>query len=723
MPARDSLPLRLMQHHRKGEHRWLYCSYLRCQILEDLADHLPYTTKRRTRPKLIGSRLFDLSVRLRCLLAVLCGGALRAACVRVAAPCCPVRSPWTPSCAAKLKCGCKGFSAHGLVSSFPAVATIRLLSAHRAWRRSGATSTLLPPPSPLRVARSMSHDAAALKQDEVGAASMRYTVRSLMMPLPPQLNSRVHSQLRAAAGSVAASNSVAAACSSSPPQQQLALRCDWTITVQPTLHPPPLVSLPLLVDCLQFVLGSFPFPSAQAAMDGLTRVVALLPKLSERSSQMARRERMPQIEGVQVTAEVVSAAAAASSAPSAAALPALLSLTSQRRSADCRMLGQDTLNSWGDVDVLLEVPSPTPDNGSTVAPETVSSPVANASSSLSPPSSAEDDPELSAGLYCLNLLPGASIPLHIHRRMIESELMLPALSGGLESQGLPVRRGSVHRWPLEFPHFYHNHSSDTVQRILCLDVPRFTRDLEILVSPPQPLLLPLPLPPRGMRGEEILLDRWAPAVLQQSSTSFEFPGGLPSQTVTLHTDPAQWVQAHAVLVFVFGVSPPAAASDADTAAASSSSVLPSLLFVHHRQRGWELPGGKIDSGESAEDAALREVAEESAQKIEAGSLRMLAQYSIEEQGKSAHVKSVFMARAAAANGTTDASLQLETDAAAFISPPPDWESMFTESAELSATSDNSPRRRYSSILNDNVYPICFKMALAALTAPATQQKT
>nr|WP_232117993.1 NUDIX hydrolase [Luteimonas sp. XNQY3] len=42
-----------------------------------------------------------------------------------------------------------------------------------------------------------------------------------------------------------------------------------------------------------------------------------------------------------------------------------------------------------------------------------------------------------------------------------------------------------------------------------------------------------------------------------------------------------------------------------------------VLLVHNRRRGvWELPGGWIDSGESAERCASRELAEESGQKTD-----------------------------------------------------------------------------------------------------------
>ncbi len=83
-----------------------------------------------------------------------------------------------------------------------------------------------------------------------------------------------------------------------------------------------------------------------------------------------------------------------------------------------------------------------------------------------------------AGIYRLNVAPHAGIPLHVHRRMRESEMVL---GDGLLCQGKPVPRGSVHHWPLGAAHRYDN-PTDRHQTILCVDAPRFFEDDEIPVE-------------------------------------------------------------------------------------------------------------------------------------------------------------------------------------------------------------------------------------------------
>lgn len=64
------------------------------------------------------------------------------------------------------------------------------------------------------------------------------------------------------------------------------------------------------------------------------------------------------------------------------------------------------------------------------------------------------------------------------------------------------------------------------------------------------------------------------------------------------------------------------------------------LLTDHKQRGYEFPGGKVESGESPEEAAKREVKEETGGVVQ--SLHYLGQYYV--QGKAGDViKNVYYA--------------------------------------------------------------------------------
>ena len=58
-----------------------------------------------------------------------------------------------------------------------------------------------------------------------------------------------------------------------------------------------------------------------------------------------------------------------------------------------------------------------------------------------------------AGIYRLNVEPGKSIPLHVHRVMHESEMVL---GKGLLCQGKPVAPLTVYRWPHGSAYCYDN---------------------------------------------------------------------------------------------------------------------------------------------------------------------------------------------------------------------------------------------------------------------------
>jgi 8-oxo-dGTP diphosphatase len=64
------------------------------------------------------------------------------------------------------------------------------------------------------------------------------------------------------------------------------------------------------------------------------------------------------------------------------------------------------------------------------------------------------------------------------------------------------------------------------------------------------------------------------------------------------------------------------------------------LLTHHKTRGLEFPGGKIESGESPEEAAIREVLEETGAII--GSLSLLGAYKVSDVN-GPFVKKVFLA--------------------------------------------------------------------------------
>ena len=83
-----------------------------------------------------------------------------------------------------------------------------------------------------------------------------------------------------------------------------------------------------------------------------------------------------------------------------------------------------------------------------------------------------------AGIYRLNVAPGKSIPLHVHRVMHEAEMVL---GSGMLCQGKPVAPLTVHRWPHGSAHAYHNPTRRT-QTILCVDSPPFMPDDEVPVS-------------------------------------------------------------------------------------------------------------------------------------------------------------------------------------------------------------------------------------------------
>lgn len=62
------------------------------------------------------------------------------------------------------------------------------------------------------------------------------------------------------------------------------------------------------------------------------------------------------------------------------------------------------------------------------------------------------------------------------------------------------------------------------------------------------------------------------------------------------------------------------------------------LLTHHKQRGWEFPGGKKEPGETLTETALREVFEETGAIID--ELELIGEYEV-SNGTSTFVKTIF----------------------------------------------------------------------------------
>lgn len=67
-----------------------------------------------------------------------------------------------------------------------------------------------------------------------------------------------------------------------------------------------------------------------------------------------------------------------------------------------------------------------------------------------------------------------------------------------------------------------------------------------------------------------------------------------------------------------------------------------LLFTRHKERGWELPGGKIEPGETPEEAAIRELWEETGANI--SKPKQVGEYRVEEADEKSFIKAIFLAR-------------------------------------------------------------------------------
>ncbi|MFE5320743.1 NUDIX domain-containing protein [Paenibacillus sp. NPDC056579] len=103
--------------------------------------------------------------------------------------------------------------------------------------------------------------------------------------------------------------------------------------------------------------------------------------------------------------------------------------------------------------------------------------------------------------------------------------------------------------------------------------------------------------------------------------NYEFPGALPNQNIIL-TKQCLIDEVNCVLIFAFFEG--------------------KLVLVRHRSRGWELPGGMRDEGESVTQAVAREMYEEAGGELE--SIERIGQYLIFEHSELAFVKNIYISK-------------------------------------------------------------------------------
>lgn len=154
--------------------------------------------------------------------------------------------------------------------------------------------------------------------------------------------------------------------------------------------------------------------------------------------------------------------------------------------------------------------------------------------------------------------------------------------------------------------------------------------------------------------------------------NFSFPGAYPNQHIELTFNTDSFITPDFVLVFAFHQK--------------------KLLFTHHRERGWELPGGICKPCEWPMLAAIREVYEETGAELD--SLLPIGQYIMSYPGQEQQAKTVYVARIRALHNLPSG---FETDDIQLIDPP-DPDSIL----------DNSD---FSLLLKDKVYQYSLPVAI------------
>ncbi len=196
---------------------------------------------------------------------------------------------------------------------------------------------------------------------------------------------------------------------------------------------------------VSFLLGVCRFRLLETAADALASYLIAPPTLGERRAQIRR-----------VVVEIHK--------PHALPAPATAHLVIERAAAPNRYRVEE--KSFGTVDVIHETAA--------------------------------------SGIYRLNIEPGREIPLHLHHRMEEHELVL---TRGVHCQGKELFPGTAFHWPRGAAHYYQNPTAQH-QTILCVDTPRFIPEDEIEVTGPPAEVAPEHIwAPRDPQGRLIVPGR------------------------------------------------------------------------------------------------------------------------------------------------------------------------------------------------------------------------
>lgn len=151
---------------------------------------------------------------------------------------------------------------------------------------------------------------------------------------------------------------------------------------------------------------------------------------------------------------------------------------------------------------------------------------------------------------------------------------------------------------------------------------------------------------------------------QNSLLFHAFAGALPNQHILLSKE-CLMEEANCVLIFAFYQG--------------------QLVLVRHKDRGWELPGGTREEGESVIQTVMREMYEEAGGELD--SIERIGQYLIYEKNRLVFVKNIYISKVSM---LSELPAGFETNGVILLDAVPKQQEIM-----------NDPT--FSSLLKDNVY--------------------